>query len=1133
LTVDVQSAAGGSGTVNLTPPNVDCVNVPGSPRTCQSSYPIGAVVQLTATPSVDSIFVGWTLGACTGTTPSCSVTMDEAKAVQATFRGRTLVLSVVSEQNGVGSVSVEPPGALCTGAAGITQTCEYRYAAGASVTLAALPSIDMVFVGWSGGSCSGTSPTCDLTIGDVNLVTAVFRGPEVLTLNVQSGDDGSGSLQIFPYGNPCAVAPGGSQVCTHVFPRGTLITLLPHADPGSAFDGWSGPCTGSSSVCQFVLDQATTATAVFRRTQTLSVTITGTPGVQAQVFVQPGGPFCELRNGEPAVTCTADYAVGTVVTPTAYVAGGGTIFLGWTGCAPVPGTESCTVTVGGPTAIVAAFRTNQLPNPVVNGPWDADRGEPVTFDGTGSTDPDGDPLTYHWDFGDGSTADGPIVTHTYAIGGTYQVLLEVNDGFRVTSAGENATIHNRGPVANAGGPYTGFRGEPVTLDGTASTDPEGDPITYRWDFGDGGGWTGTGPTPTHVYSAFGTYPVTLTIDDGGGPSEPSIAYVVIVDRPPIAVPGGPYTAAHGAPVTFDGSGSYDPDGGPITLYHWMFGDGQDEFGQDAHPTHVYAIGGTFVVTLHVYDNGAEYGEASTTVTIANQRPIARPGGPYTGTRRDTITFNGTGSSDPDGDPLTYVWDFGIFGGGAGPIEQAAFGELGTFAVTLVVSDGAVSSLPVSTTVTIVNILPTVSAGGPYTGVRGDSVQFYGTADDQDFDPLTYSWTFGDGGTGTGANPNHVYTTFGTFTARLTVSDGHGTSVATTTVAIANQPPVANVGGPYSGTRGVNIAFTGSGTDPDGDPLTYRWNFGDGGTAMGRTPTHKYTTFGTFVVTLVVNDGRADSAPSTTQATVPDRRPIANANGPYTAYRGVAITFNGAGSLDPDGNPLTYLWNFGDGTTGTGKNPTHAYATVGTFTARLVVSDGGPQPSLESTAAVTISNRAPVARTGGPYTGKRALAVQFNGSTSSDPDGDPLTYAWTFGDGSTGTGASPTHVYATLGTFTVTLQVNDGLVTSPAATTTATITNAAPIANAGADRTVVRLTAVTLDGRASSDPDGTITAWSWRQLSGPSVSLGAANTSQPRFTAPNVNNTTALNFELKVTDNNGATAIDTVKITVVR
>jgi chitinase len=115
--------------------------------------------------------------------------------------------------------------------------------------------------------------------------------------------------------------------------------------------------------------------------------------------------------------------------------------------------------------------------------------------------------------------------------------------------------------------------------------------------------------------------------------------------------------------------------------------------------------------------------------------------------------------------------------------------------------------------------------------------------------------------------------------------------------------------------------------------------------------------------------------------------------------------------------------------------------------------------------------------------------------------------------------------------TVTLVVSDGFTASAPETTTVTIVNRAPVANAGADKTVSRRSAVTLDGRGSSDADGTIAAYSWRQVSGPVVTLSGAATSVASFTAPNL--VTTLVFELRVTDGDGATAVDQVVVTVVQ
>src|SRR5206468_3523783 len=100
------------------------------------------------------------------------------------------------------------------------------------------------------------------------------------------------------------------------------------------------------------------------------------------------------------------------------------------------------------------------------------------------------------------------------------------------------------------------------------------------------------------------------------------------------------------------------------------------------------------------------------------------------------------------------------------------------------------------------------------------------------------------------------------------------------------------------------------------------------------------------------------------------------------------------------------------------------------------------------------NHPPTAVPGGPYTGTEGTAVSFDGSGSSDPDGDALTYAWSFGDGATGSGVRPTHAYADNGTYTVTLTVTDarGSGSGPA-TTTATIGNVAPTVNAGPNQTV--------------------------------------------------------------------------------
>jgi len=180
----------------------------------------------------------------------------------------------------------------------------------------------------------------------------------------------------------------------------------------------------------------------------------------------------------------------------------------------------------------------------------------------------------------------------------------------------------------------------------------------------------------------------------------------------------------------------------------------------------------------------------------------------------------------------------------------------------------------------------------------------------------------------------------------------------------------------------------------------------------------------------------------------NQAPVANAGGSYTGVTGTAVSFSGSSSTDPDGTIASYAWNFGDGSaSGSGATPTHTYATAGTYTVTLTVTDNLGATNSASTTA-TISNRAPVANPGGPYTGVTGTAVSFNGSGSSDPDGTIASYSWNFGDGSaSGSGATPTHAYATAGSYTVTLTVTDNNGAQASATATAGI-NAAAIPRDG-------------------------------------------------------------------------------------
>jgi PKD repeat protein len=346
-----------------------------------------------------------------------------------------------------------------------------------------------------------------------------------------------------------------------------------------------------------------------------------------------------------------------------------------------------------------------------------------------------------------------------------------------------------------------------------------------------------------------------------------------------------------------------------------------------------------------------------------------------------------------------------------------------------------------------NQSPIANPGGPYSATVGVPVTFNGSGStDPDGSIASYAWTFGNGSTGSGVSPSNTYTSAGSFTVTLTVTDDRGATsqpVSTTvTVNVGLQPPVANAGGPYTGSVGLPVSIDGSGsTDPDGSIVSYDWNFGDGTTGTGASTTHTYATPGSFTITLNVKDSDNLTASGSTTANISDgsgtQPPVADAGGPYAGSTGAAIQFDGTQSVDPDGTITAYEWSFGDGAFGTAARPTHAYAAAGRYTVTLTVTDNSNRQAMASTTAdvTDAPNAAPVANPGGPYVAAPGSPIAFDGSGSSDTDGTVASYAWNFGDGSTASERTPTHSFASAGTYVVTLTVTDnlGLDSAPAST----------------------------------------------------------------------------------------------------
>ena len=167
---------------------------------------------------------------------------------------------------------------------------------------------------------------------------------------------------------------------------------------------------------------------------------------------------------------------------------------------------------------------NQPPTAVIGGPYSGTEDTLVDFDGSGSSDPEGVPLSYDWDFGDGGTGTGPTPSHTYLYGGDFTVRLTVSDGNSTDFEETTVSIAevNDQPTAITNGPFSAQVDQAISFDASGSSDPDnsdGSPandqtLTYLWDFGDGN--TSTQINPSHSYAEAGEYTISLTVDDGSG-----------------------------------------------------------------------------------------------------------------------------------------------------------------------------------------------------------------------------------------------------------------------------------------------------------------------------------------------------------------------------------------------------------------------------------------------------------------------------------------------------------------------------------------------------------------------------------------------------------------------------------------
>jgi len=724
----------------------------------------------------------------------------------------------------------------------------------------------------------------------------------------------------------------------------------------------------------------------------------------------------------------------------------------------------------------------------------------ILFNCTGSSDSDGNIVSYFWIFGDGSFDNKADATHAYKDNGIYTASLLITDNDGGTNFTKvQLTINNRPPTARATD-QSALTYTTLWFDAANSTDADGSIVNISWHIS-GVNVDMYGKKVSYEFVQNGVYTVTLTVKDDDGATDGTTVFATINDRAPSAEIVANRTKINTTEwITFKGDLSKDKDGN-IANYTWIFPGGINKYG----PTVSYQFNGqngSYLVTLVVTDDDGSIGVKSINIKVGNKKPVVRIGTNLVAQTYEVIQFDGSASYDPDGYIMNYTWDMGDGTKHYNSTFQYFYtnNNIYTVRLTIIDDEGAWNSSTLK--VTVLNQAPVAF----HSSIALTTYQnfWFNTSECTDKDGYIKSvvWVFHDPGgqqSTNNTNVTHMWKENGTYLVSMTITDDDGaTDSYIFNVSIMNSNPYALFS--YNPTAGISvgddITFDASASkDVDGSIVNWVWNWGDGSQGSGETAHYAFKYPGLFKVTLTVIDNSGGSNNTFRVIIVSARNlapiPVFQISAPDGFMTNRTIQVDSTGSYDPDGYITKWLWNFGDGMPGSGKAVGHKYTQPGTFTITLTIEDNGTKQNSTS-QPVTLSvapNLAPIASIN--TNGKTQVVANenmiFDGRASKDDDGSIVNYTWDFGDGTYKYSAYVTKAFpdTAVGTVTVKLTVRDNLGLTNTASVAITVLappkkNVPPTAQftMTPPGPVPTGTEINFDASQSTDTDGTITGFTW-------------------------------------------------------
>jgi gliding motility-associated-like protein len=555
---------------------------------------------------------------------------------------------------------------------------------------------------------------------------------------------------------------------------------------------------------------------------------------------------------------------------------------------------------------------------------------PVTVQFTDQSTAGGGIASWQWDFGDGTTSTQQHPQKTYDKTGFYSVSLTVtsNSGCRSTSVKQRYIRIVPGVKAEFDLSKAGSCQPPFPVEFINNTSGPGN-MTFQWDLGNGN--TSTAANPSTTYTGTGTFNVTLTATSEFGCSG-TITKPITLDGPTTAIKV-PDTVCQNQKVWFVNESSGTPQ-----KVRWDFGNGQ--VSPHLNDSTVYPAAGNHTVKL-VNTYAACVDSAIKTIYVRSSPDI------------DFSVSNAVSCKSPlpvtfsDATPVATIvdwkWDFGDGSSGTGKTTTHTYSTTkptDSFNVSVIFTDNFGCEGRITKQAIVKIVKPTVDitnvpAGGciPYT--------FSPVANVQAVDGVqSWLWDFGDGNTSTSPTPTNTYVNTGKYTVKLTITTNDGCTETKTVpnAVLTGTPPVVDFS--MSGTdvcASAPVQFTDL-TTPAAQLNKWEWSFGDGGTSTEQNPLYKFQNIGTFTVILkAYNNG----CPATSVGkTITIRPPIPKFT--YTVSCGaLTVNFIDQSIVDPAFGPISYSWNFGDGSpVSNAKDPVHSFPALNTpYTVTLTVTNG--------------------------------------------------------------------------------------------------------------------------------------------------------------------------------------------------